>query len=425
MNKSSSTATVSEVAATSVGRTFGILLDNRARVEAGLVALSKRYARRGLTLAAWSWGKAVTRREHVVREYGCVGAGCAGCLSVSRVPLTLTGDAPQLAGWTFVAALEHLDGENLVRSVIGQDAPSVYRSRGPKCDHCRAARRRSETYVLRHEDGRHVQVGSTCVEDFTGSDSADKLARSATLLAAARALAEEGCEGFGASSSGERTMAEYLPVVAWCVRAQGWVSRSAAREAGHENATADRALTYLSDPELAKKAGCVLSPEDMATAEAAEGWAETLTDAQVDAERGDYLHNLRAVARSGMVNRRSAGIGASTIVAYQRAVAKERAKAEAGARPNVHTGTVGKREVFKCALEFVTGYETDYGYTTVLKFREESTGALLVWKSTNTGCTREDVGKKYAVKGTVKAHGEYNEVKQTMISRCVVDEVKS
>ena len=97
----------------------------------------------------------------------------------------------------------------------------------------------------------------------------------------------------------------------------------------------------------------------------------------------------------------------------------------AGARPDVHTGTVGKREVFKCALEFVTGYETDYGYTTVLKFREESTGALLVWKSTNTGCTREDVGKKYAVKGTVKAHGEYNGAKQTMISRCVVDEVKS
>jgi hypothetical protein len=429
VNDSPSVSKVSETLAAAPtppadGRTFGVLLSNRAHVEAGLVALAKRYARRGLTLGAWSWGKAVTRREHHAREYGCVGVGCGGCLTVSRVPLTLAGDAPQLAGWTFVAALEHLDGENLVRSVVGQESPAVYRTRGPTCDHCRTARRRSETYVLRHEDGHHVQVGSTCVEDFTGSDSAGKLARSATLLAAARALAEEGCEGFGASSSGELTLSEYLPVVAWCVRAQGWVSRTAAREAGHENATADRALTYRSDPKLAKEAGCVVSPEDVATAEAAETWAESLTDAQVDAERGDYLHNLRAVARSGMVNRRSAGVGASAVVAYQRAIAKERARAEQSAKPDVHTGVVGKRQVFACTLEFVTGYETDYGYTTVLKLREDSTGALLVWKSTNSGATREDVGKRYNVKGTVKKHDEYKGVKQTMVSRCVLEEVK-
>lgn len=406
------------------GRTFQVLLSRMSSVQHALETLLKRYMRRGLELAPWSWGKAYTRREHVA-DSPCAGcANCSGCENVSRVPLTLDCQIPRYAGWSFVAALTHMDGETVVRTVPGAETPVLYRTRGPVCDHCGSVRRRTETYVLRHEDGRVVQVGSTCIGDFLGEDLAGNIAAvAATLYAAARGIAEDGCEGMGGGSA-ETLLSEYLPVVAWCVRAQGWMSRTAAREQGIGTATADRALTYLSDPRMRKEVECEPMAEDIELAVAAEAWAEALTDEVIGADKGggEYLHNLRVVARSGLVARKTMGIGASMIVAYQRHLGRERARAERAARPNsnAHVGMEGKRETWgPVVLDFVTGYDTDYGYTTVLKFKTAK-GATLVWKATNTELGRADVGKKFTLTGTVKKHDEYKGEKQTMISRCKV-----
>jgi hypothetical protein len=405
-----------------VSQVFQVLLGNRARVDAALAALAKRAARKGLTPIAWTWGKATTEKELIPHpEFGWK-VECRA--TVSRVPLTLEGDAPHYDGWTFVAALQHLDGENIVRAVNGAEVPSTYRTRGPVCDHCKANRRRCDTYVLRHQDSRHVQVGSTCVGDFLGSNDAAKLASAASMLSEARGLAEEGCEGFGAGS-GDITLTEYLPFVAYCVREHGWMSRTAAREQGGGQATADEAMRYTTDAEWRKKCKVDPTAEDIATAAACETWAESLTDEQVNADRGDYMHNLRVIARSGIVCHKSAGLAGSMVVAYQRAIGRERERAARAARPvcDAYVGTVGKRETWDVTLDFVTGYDTAYGYTTVLKFRTPE-GACIVWKATSTDLARDDVGKAYKLTGTVKKHDEYKGAKQTMVSRCRAEEVK-
>jgi hypothetical protein len=253
-------------------------------------------------------------------------------------------------------------------------------------------------------------------------------------------------EGMGCGG-GERTrtLADYLPVVAWFVRSvtYGWVPRSKATDVGSP-ATADLAWIVMVDSGEARKLGLDVSDEDKATAAAAEAWAESLSDATVDAERGDYLHNLRAVARTGLVTGRTAGIAASMIVAYQRHVARERELAESAQRVRVdaYVGAVKQRVTFGLPqavgkkgkplkgapvvlstdpvwLEAVIGYESRFGYTTVVKFRSAE-GHLLVWKSHDTGVTRADVGKRYTLSGTIKAHGLYNEVKQTVLTRCEV-----
>jgi hypothetical protein len=375
---------VAIVVSAASARVFNVLLGNRARVDAALANLAKRAARKGLVPLTWSWGKAFTQRQHVALEMPCdshMGLRCRGCTNVTRVPLTIEGEPPHYAGWTFIAA--------------------------------------------RHDDGRAMQVGSTCIGDFLGSHDAEALAAAASMFAAARGLAEEGEEGFGGGGSGDCSLAEFLSIVASCVREQGWVSRTAAREQGG-NATADRAITYMGDRKLAKEAGCEPTAEDIDAAAAAEAWAEALTDGEVDAAKGDYLHNLRAVARSGIVGHKSAGIAASTVIAHQRAIGRERQRAERAARPmaDVWLGEVGKRETWAVALDFVTGYESAYGYTTVLKFRTAE-GATLTWKASRTDLTREDVGKTYALTGTVKKHDEYKGSKQTIVSRCRCEAVNA
>jgi hypothetical protein len=414
-------------------RTFEVLLHNRSRVETALLALAKRAARKGLPVLTWTWGRPVTKTEHLSHDgaeylpgallHSSGEYGVTYAVPITRIPLSLPCGSVCYAGWTFVAALQHLDGENIVRAVPGQTVPEMYRHRGPTCDHCKAVRRRHDTYVLRHEDERVLQVGSTCIQDFLGSDEAGKLASQASLLAEARGLAEGACEGSGGSASADRTLAEYLPYVAWCVRVEGWTSRTVARETG-KNATADYAWTYLTDAKAREKAGAKPTDVDDALAAEAEAWAEALTDDEVDTEKGsDYLHNLRAVARTGLVTFRTAGIAASAVTAYQRAIGRARERAERAARPvlDAHVGTVGKRETFAVVLDFVTGYDTEYGYTTVLKFRTPE-GACLVWKASSTELGRGDVGKAFALTGTVKKHDDYKGAKQTMLSRCKVAE---
>jgi hypothetical protein len=398
-------------------RTFQVLLSRKAGVEAGLTQLTKRAIKKSLPTLTWAWGKAYTQREHT-GEGPCSQANhCEGCQNVGRVPLTLVGETPRFQGWTFLAALEHMDGENVVRAVPGHDVPVAYRTRGPVCDHCHAARRRNETYVLHHATKGHTQVGSTCIGDFLGSDDAGKLAASATYVAAMRALAEEGLKGSGASSN-DLTLGAYLPMVAWCVREQGWVSRTAAREQGG-NATANRALTYLFDKKLAKEASAAPTEEDTAMGTAAALWAETLTDAEVNAENGDYLHNLRVIARNAIVSYKSAGLAGSMVVAHQRTMGRAKARTERAARkPSEFVGTVKTRQAFGAVtLDFVTGYQTAFGYTTVLKFLTDE-GNVLTWKATSTDIARQDVGKKYDLTGTVKKHEEYKGQKQTILNRC-------
>jgi hypothetical protein len=408
-----------------VSRVFPVLLHCHASVEAALVALTKRAVKKGLPVLTWSWGKAYSTREHR-SESVCLGAGCGGCVKVDRVPLTLVGEAPKYAGWSFLAALEHFDGENIIRAVPECSVPEVYRTRGPVCDHCSAKRRRNETYVLKHEDGRVLQVGSTCLGDFLGTDTAGKLAASASYLAAARGCAEEGCEGLGGSGSGDVTLEEYLVYVAWVVRNEGWMSRTKARETGSGCASADRASILMSDQRARQEAGFDPSAEDVATAAGAAAWGEAITDVDIARETGDYLHNLRVIARSGIVGYKSMGLAASMVVAYQRALGRARKAAERSARPvSEYVGTVKVRQDFgEVTLDFVTGFETGYGYTTLLKFVAPS-GAVLVWKSSSTELSRSDVGKKYMLTGTVKKHEEYKGCKQTIVSRCKAVEVQA
>jgi hypothetical protein len=255
---------------------------------------------------------------------------------------------------------------------------------------------------------------------------------------------EEGLEGGGGDNM-TRTLDEFLPYVAWCVREVGWKSRTVAREHGGP-ATADTAFFYMTDEKARKKDNVDISDEDTAEATAAIAWVEAITDEDIAKERGDFLHNLRAVAHTGLVTMRTAGIAGAVIIAYQRAVGRERQRKERASRQELDAfvGTVGKRETWNVTLDFVTGYETSYGYTTLLKFRTDD-GATLVWKASGepktfkivdgvvqkdaharpllTEITRADVGKRYAVKGTVKKHDVYQGKKQTMLARCNVDEL--
>ena len=114
---------------------------------------------------------------------------------------------------------------------------------------------------------------------------------------------------------------------------------------------------------------------------------------------------------------------------------EERAKANAEIE---YYGAVGDK--FELTLTFDKSFcfEGAYGFTYIHLFHDDenhvfawssSNGTYQCWCKTNgkDGFLEYEVGKKYILKGTIKAHEEYRNVKQTVITRCKVlkDEYES
>ena len=119
----------------------------------------------------------------------------------------------------------------------------------------------------------------------------------------------------------------------------------------------------------------------------------------------------------------------------KKVVEEERAKANAEVE---YYGAVGDKFELTLTFDKSFGFEGAYGFTYIHLFHDDenhvfawssSNGTYHCWCKTNgkDGFLEYEVGKKYILKGTIKAHKEYRNVKQTIITRCKVlkDEYES
>lgn len=94
-------------------------------------------------------------------------------------------------------------------------------------------------------------------------------------------------------------------------------------------------------------------------------------------------------------------------------------------------GEVGAKFEKELMFEREIGFEGYYGYTYFLFFRDE-VGHVFKWSTANAtyqaystksnlnGFCDYEIGEKYLIKGSIKAHEEYKGIKQTVITRCKV-----
>src|SRR6185437_12405361 len=126
--------------------------------------------------------------------------------TVNVVLVDVTGPEPVLEGWRFVAAIDHDPDGNVVRQVPGDSNPvqvSDWVAAAPDCEHCKLARSRRETYLLVHETGTLIQVGSTCIRDFLGGVTADAMAKLAETWMVVSLAASDEDWGWGGGSGPE------------------------------------------------------------------------------------------------------------------------------------------------------------------------------------------------------------------------------
>jgi hypothetical protein len=338
---------------------------------------------------------------------------------VRFVYITLHHPQVKVADHEFMAALEHTEEGNILHVLEGKSIPTKYRNADAWCDHCRTRRYRKETFILQKSvTGEYTQVGRNCLADYLGRD-AERYADAAELYSAFGELASasEG-EGFGGDGRGRsyEYLDRFLGYVAEIIRLQGWKSRSAARFSDTPSTCAE-ALRHLYPNPMAPASSFLFShptQESIDEGKAAIAWCENLSDEVV--EPSDYLHNIRVIARRGIIGPKQFGMAASIVAAYQREQARLKLQERRNTHPSEWVGEVGERRVFELMVEKVITIEGNYGVTK-LHIMSDKDGNSFKWF-----CSGEplNTGKEYLVRGTVKKHGEYKGWKETILSRCDV-----
>lgn len=351
-----------------------------------------------------TWGKAFLERRTIKgssKDVLVIPAEISGPLNVSY------------DGYKFIATLQHLTtGENIIRAISDNDwiISAVYHNSGSQCEHCQVNRYRKDTYlVVRENDGKTYQVGSSCIEDFLGGNSTNDVLKKATLISELVHFMNGACSGGGSNNDELFHITNFLTHTVACIRHHGWVSKSAASSSG-EMATVVRVMSNIDEAPFGKMP-CPVTPEDAEKAKLAAEWAESLLDE--DCDQSDYLHNIRAISRSGMVGVRTTGFAASIIAAYDKELAKRQPKLISS-----HVGIVKMREEFDLTVKNIYAGHSNWGEYTRYTLQDDR-GNIFTWTSSiEQGL---EVNKKYRIRGTVKAHTEFKDEKRTEISRCNVE----
>jgi hypothetical protein len=162
--------------------------------------------------------------------------------------------------------------------------------------------------------------------------------------------------------------------------------------------------------------------DDKILAKVALEWAASLTP---DPDN-DYLAKIRDIAKAGKpITKKTRGLAASIIRAYtldverrerKRHWAEERAAERKRNAGSEYVGEVGARWSFSLKLEKLIKINGHYGLSTLHKFRDGD-GNVVIWFKTGGPCGNYE-GAEYLVTGRIKAHKEYDGIKQTVLTRC-------
>ncbi len=375
--------------------------------------------RRATKIGAPAVGFEITREwTYVMNEDPHTGAVLLHPYHIPMLDIKVTGAAPKFEGWTFLGTLEHTEGGNILRSVPGETIPEDYRNVDRKCDHCKLNRIRKDTFVVRHEDDRMLQVGRQCVRDFLGHRSPENIVRWADFMVKLGDWdgdEEFGIGGFHIKEDPTVDMLDLLAVASAYIKKFGWVPASD----DFNSPTKERVLDHFFPP---------VYPSINAKWEADEDKAKT-TDADYDlAEKArewalnveatsDYLGNIKVIATNDYVGIRQFGLAASIVGVFKKNMEREMKNNT----EFVNDWFGEPKERLEMTIKVLNTFEKEgyYGLTTIVKMVTDA-GLRAVWFA--SGYTDLEQGKTYKVKGTVKKHNEWKGSKETVVNRVKVIE---
>lgn len=361
----------------------------------------------------------VQNEEYREFEYQ-VSEGTHARIVLKVFQVEITGAAPVLNDWFFVATLEHTPNGNIIRGISGQDVPVEYRTAPVVCEHCGSKRRRSNTYLVCNvETGEYKQVGRQCLGDFLRCSDIGMHISWLTSLTLISDSCSQGLIIQGMPVSKYVRLDQFMSCVCQNIEKKGWVSATRAKEEGIP--ATYKAAEFVCDYRNKEKEDWKNAQPRQTHREEAlkiiEYVRETLS---AKANLGEFEYNLTVIFKSNYVALNKLAFAASAYIAYQHhleALERERLRQEIeGNRLDEFAGTVGVRETFTVTVVRRIALETGYGITR-LHIMVDQKGREFAWFSSGASL---EVGAQITIKGTVKEHRQYEGKKQTVLTRCKV-----
>jgi hypothetical protein len=360
----------------------------------------------------------------VVREMRTrISADADGLVTTAYEVAVLTLSAPVIAvgKWRFLAAVDQAETGLVTRTALGVDLAG-WRPADMRCEHCGHNRARKHTYLIEDATGTRMQIGSTCIVPFLGVAPAGLWTLDADLLVDEKYDADLWIEG-GAAGGQAHIPTQHVIALALAISNDGrnFVSRAAAIEVP---ATADQ-VTEALNPSRTTPAAWV---DEVTT-----GARERIQDGRVDAAlatiravegTSDWAANLRTIAAGEWCGYTHLALLVSGLVVIRRQI-------EAAARQSAPAPVAGYAAPVKASVKgthvTITGVscqERENLYTGAPEIRTQVTmaddaGHQLIWWTTTDAAADLDPGQSATLTGgTVKEHGTYRGVDQTVVTRC-------
>lgn len=370
------------------------------------------------------------------------GAKLAFPRTMEMCTASLIYQIPIIKGYELVAKLDiysTVDGgsEVMVSAVPNMEVPDEYKNKTTiQCDHCGYNRKRNHSVLLRNtENGTYKEVGSTCVKDFFGIDPKGFLLM-ASIKFDALIGAIDNDEKYSAEyrTAGGYDLIEVFAISAAAIAKWGWLSKGKAWELNQQYngayvPTAEHVLNNLSKGsayynQLDASMKVSIEQEDI---ELAKKTLEHFSN--IDPNGNDYLNNCCKLVNIGYIPYKHIGIACSMVQAYNREVEKQAkvaaqaAEAEAaGLQSSEHQGSIGERlRDIAVTVTYARTFEKEWGETTLYAFQDAIGNIYKTWYSGyNWECEKNE---KLLITGTVKKHGEFNGIKETLLNRVAVKDV--
>ena len=335
-------------------------------------------------------------------------------------------------GWEFVASVEHTEKGNIFsKALTDVEIPERYRTSTPYCEHCKSNRQRKDTFIVMNtETGEFKQVGKQCLRDFTHGMSASFAAYMAALKDVFSA--EETRDiGFGCGYCPRYYKTEeFLRFTAETIRHYGfsksndWTSTKSRTQNFFNFLNGN--TRYFTNEEKERIRNLIdeigFNPE---SDEAKQMTKEALEWLDKQEESNDYMHNLKVTASLDYTNESRFGLLVSLFPTWSRELereAKRRAETERG-KTSEFVGNVKDRITVEVdSIKCVTSWESCYnGYSCTTTFIWKIVGKdgnIYIWK---TSTFMDEDNAPTQIKGTVKEHKVYRDVKQTVLTRCRIE----
>lgn len=333
----------------------------------------------------------------------------------------LSSDTVIAGDYTFIGAIEYYKSQDEVTfvSLSNKHIPAEYENSLPTCDHCNTKRKRNTTFVLQSNvDGTTVQVGSTCLKDFLGYNASDLLRALKWMCKFTNVTGEYPYSPhsttlgkFHDKQKRQYGVREILMLTNAVIRIFGYHTASSETHVP----TSQVVAKMCEDPDskegafwLAKVNENRLDMTDSTMANEVVKWARE------DDRVNDYMYSVRSCINSGTITSFRFGILCSAVGSFRAAMQR---KIENSSMYNDnYIGKVGERlglEVKCIDTKIMNSY---YGETTLHTMVDKDNN-VFTWFATSDLEIPKD--RFIAIKGTVKKHQTFNDVKQTVLTRVV------